>query len=235
LKISNEDLLQFAHVASHDLQEPVRKIKTFTYLLRDDMQSVKPEKWKFYIDKILNSAHRMSTMIDGVLTYSSLNGSRFSPEPVDLTIIVSEIKTDLEILLQQKNGLINYTSLPVVTGSRILLYQLFYNLISNSLKFSDPGRSATIDITWHEDRTKGKSNYVITLKDNGIGFESQYNELIFDNFSRLNSKDRFDGTGLGLSLCRKIVERHGGSIRAEGYPGDGALFIIEIPSVGGKS
>ena len=231
LKTSNDDLQQFAHVASHDLKEPVRKIKTFTYRLMDDAEILKSEKGTSYLNKILASAHRMSTMIDGVLTYSSLNGSHLDLERVDLNAVLEDIKTDLELLIQQKAGEIVYSTLPVIVGGRTLLYQLFYNLINNSLKFSHRERSPKIGIDWHMHEKGGSRSFLIVVTDNGIGFDPDYNELIFETFSRLNSKDRFDGTGLGLSLCRKIVERHNGSIRADGRKGEGAIFTIEIPVV----
>lgn len=229
LKVSNDDLQQFAHVASHDLKEPVRKIKTFTYRLMDDMDIPISEKGRSYLNKILSSAERMSTMIDGVLTYSSLNGANLVLEEVDLNLIIEDIRSDLELLIQQKNGSIRYSALPVLVGGRILLYQLFYNLISNSFKFSHPQRPQEIDINWQLDESNSSPRHVITLKDKGIGFEPEFNELIFETFYRLNTKDQFDGTGLGLSLCRKIIERHNGTIRAEGRLGEGAIFTIEIP------
>jgi len=229
LKISNNDLQQFAHVASHDLKEPVRKIKTFTYRLMDDTKIVLSEKNRLWLKKILSSAERMSEMIDGVLRYSSLNGSYFEPEKVNLNAIIEDIKTDLELLIQQKGATITYSNLPTVIGMQVLLYQLFYNLISNSLKFSHPDRHAVIDINWQVIERNKTKNHVITVKDNGIGFEQEFRELIFETFSRLNGKDQFEGTGLGLALCRKIVERHHGTIRAEGQKDQGATFIIEIP------
>lgn len=235
LKISNDDLLQFAHVASHDLKEPVRKIKTFTHRLMDDTTMLRSDKGSTYLNKILTSAERMSTMIDGVLTYSSLNGANLELELVDLNAIMEDIKVDLELLVQQKGGTFTYPQLPVIVGGRLLLYQLFYNLISNSLKFASPDRRPVIELDWYTVEKDGTRKHVITVSDNGIGFDPEHNELIFDMFSRLNTKDRFDGTGLGLSLCRKIVERHGGSIHASGRKGEGATFIIEIPVIELKS
>lgn len=235
LKNSNDDLLQFAHVASHDLKEPVRKIKTFTHRLMDETAVLTSDKGSSYLNKILTSAERMSTMIDGVLTYSSLNGANVELEQVDLNTILEDIKVDLELLIQQESGTFSYPQLPVIVGGRLLLYQLFYNLISNSLKFAYPGRPPVIELDWHIEEKNRIRNRVITLRDNGIGFDPEYNELIFDMFSRLNAKDRFDGTGLGLSLCRKIVERHGGSIHANGRKGEGATFTIKIPVIELKS
>ncbi|OQP47483.1 hypothetical protein A4H97_08305 [Niastella yeongjuensis] len=231
LKISNDDLLQFAHVASHDLKEPVRKIKTFTNRLIDDSDMLTSEKGRSYLNKIMTSAERMSTMIDGVLMYSSLNGTNVELESVDLNVILEDIKVDLELLVQQKGGTLKYPAMPAVVGGRLLVYQLFYNLISNSLKFAHPDRQPVIEINWQLKQKDNNQYYQITLTDNGIGFDPAYNELIFDMFLRLNTKDRFDGTGLGLSLCRKIVERHGGSIHADGKKGEGVTFTIEFPVI----
>lgn len=226
LKKSNTDLLQFAHVASHDLKEPVRKIKTYTYRLMDEVDISSFERGTPFLNKILSSAERMSTMIDGVLTYSSINGEHVEFELVDLNSTFEDIKTDLEVLLQEKNGRLIYPPLPQLVGGRILLYQLFYNLICNSLKFSHPERNPVVEISLE---LADQMKYLIIVKDNGIGFDPNFNEIVFDTFSRLNPKDKFDGTGLGLSLCRKIVERHAGSIRADGKKGEGVTFKIEIP------
>lgn len=229
LKASNTDLEQFAHVASHDLKEPVRKIKTFAHRLLDDYANAMPEKSRSYIDKILISVERMSTMIDGVLTYSYLNGADIKPERVDLGEVLEDIKLDLELLIQQKHCTIIHTGLPAIVGQRLLLYQVFYNLISNSLKFSHPDRDPVITIGGLLDGSNGIRRHVITVKDNGIGFDADFNELIFETFYRLNAKEKFDGTGLGLSLCRKIIERHNGFISARGEKGVGATFTIDLP------
>lgn len=235
LKTSNNDLQQFAHVASHDLKEPVRKIKTFTYRLMDGADISSSEKGRSYLNKILNSAERMSTMIEGVLAYSSYNGHHVELEEVDLAAIIEEIKGDLELIIQEKGGTINHSQLPVIVGGRLLLYQLFYNLISNSLKFSHPDRRPVVTIDWHPGDESDPPNHVLRVKDNGIGFEPAFNEFVFQTFSRLNTKDRFDGTGLGLALCRKIVERHGGSIRADGRTGEGVIFTITLPMLKPKN
>ena len=232
LKKSNSNLQQFAHVASHDLKEPVRKIKTYTYLLIDNAENPSPERRGSYLNKILSSAERMSTMIDGVLTYSSVGGATVEFTPVDLNKVFVDIKSDLELLIQEKGAKLTYPELPVLFGGRLPLYQLFYNLISNSLKFSSPARTPEVAIDWHPDGT-GK-NCIITVTDNGIGFDPAHNERVFETFSRLNPKDSFDGTGLGLSLCRRIAERHNGSIRADGKKGEGVTFTIELPVVNQK-
>jgi len=229
LKSTNDTLEQFAHVASHDLKEPVRKIKIFTSRLQDEAGEVLSEKSKVYLDKILSSADRMSTMIEGVLNYSVQNGSEQINEAIDLNVIFDEITNDLELLIQQKNAIIQCEQLPVIEGDHVLIHQLFYNLINNSLKFTDTAKHPVININ-NEAITVGNKPFSrITISDNGIGFDQQQSERIFDTFTRLNSKDKYDGTGLGLALCKKIVQRHHGSITAEGESGKGASFTICLP------
>jgi PAS domain S-box-containing protein len=238
LQRSNEDLQQFAHVASHDLKEPVRKVRTFGSMLRDEYGRMLPERAIRYLDKMEAAAQRMSAMIDGVLLYSSLDTFERTQQQVDLRHVISLIETDLEVLIEQKRGVIHCDKLPVVAGSEILLYQAFYNLVYNSLKFARQGISAEINITAeHAGRGEIKKLRLntsrqysrIVLTDNGIGFASEDAERIFQPFSRLHPKDKYEGTGLGLALCRKIIERHDGAIYAESRDGSGASFVILLP------
>lgn len=225
LQRSNEDLQQFAHVASHDLKEPVRKMKLFTNRLENDKESQISANGRIYIDKINAATNRMISMIEGVLGYSSMSGADISFEPVDLKHVMEQIATDLEVVIAQKGAKIVFDELLVYHGAEILLYQLFYNLIFNSLKFSAPERAPLITIT-----SKVMENKVeIILKDNGIGFAKKYAGRIFQTFTRLHAKDEYEGTGLGLALCKKIVERHGGTIDADGAVNEGARFRILLP------
>lgn len=229
LQQSNHELQQFAHVASHDLREPLRKIKTFSGRLTGDHHSNLSDKAKVYLDKINSAADRMNIMIEGVLNYSMLNASYQKIAPVDLNETIHHIETDLEVLIAQKSAKIKYGKLPVIDGASVLLYQLFYNLINNSLKFSKPHVDTLIEITSANFENGGKEFAEIKLKDNGIGFEQEFAEKIFETFLRLNSKDQYEGTGLGLSLCKRIAERHGGWIKATGETGTGAIFEITLP------
>lgn len=229
LQQSNEDLQQFAHVASHDLKEPLRKIKTFSSRLTSDEHSVFSDTAQAYFNKINSAADRMNSMIEGVLNYSILNASEQIIKPVDLNETILQIQTDLELLIDRRSAKFIYNNLPNVEGASVLIYQLFYNLINNSLKFSKPDTETIIAITSSVIKKDQKEFAEITLRDNGIGFEQEFAEKIFETFSRLNSKDQFEGTGLGLSLCKRIAERHGGSINAFGEPDTGASFVVLLP------
>ncbi|MBZ4044516.1 PAS domain S-box protein [Flavobacterium hibisci] len=229
LQRSNQDLQQFAHVASHDLKEPVRKIKTFTSRLEDQLQGKLDEAALRYIERIHVATDRMFSMIDGVLAYSKINADLQKPTLIDLNEVIKNIETDLEVSLQKTGGRIHYHDLPSLEGAFVLIYQLFYNLINNSIKFAKVDAPPQITILSKIVIENGRKSAVITLSDNGIGFEPNQAEQIFDTFTRLNSKDKYEGTGLGLSLCKKIAERHDGNITATGSIGLGATFIITLP------
>ena len=229
LQRSNEDLQQFAHVASHDLKEPIRKIKTFTSRLEDHLKDKLDEPAVKFIDRIHVATNRMFNMIDGVLAYSKINADLQTPTFVDLNEVIKNIETDLEVALQKTGGKIYYDNLPVIEGALVLLYQLFYNLINNSIKFSKADTPPKITILSKIAVEQDKSYAIITLEDNGIGFAPDHADRIFETFTRLNSKDSYEGTGLGLSLCKKIVERHDGKISAAGNPDKGATFVITLP------
>jgi PAS domain S-box-containing protein len=225
LQQSNIELQQFAHVASHDLKEPLRKIRTFAGRLVQDEENRLSPRSKIFLDKINSASERMFTMIEGVLNYSVVNASEQRADLVDLNQILQNVETDLELPIAQKAAVLEYKKLTEMEGSGVLLYQLFYNLVNNSLKFSKTGIPPKIKI-----KSTVRGNIAeIVVQDNGIGFEQEYAENIFESFTRLNSKDQFEGTGLGLSLCKRIVERHGGHIEAKGHPGQGAEFIIQLP------
>jgi PAS domain S-box-containing protein len=229
LKKSNDDLQQFAHVASHDLKEPVRKIKTFAYRLQDELATQSSGRNSEYVDKILSAANRMVMMIDGVLAFSALDSSEQKIEAVDLNHIFQAIQSDLELLITAKSAKLVAADLPSIEGAGVLLYQLFYNLINNSLKFARENVPMLISITAELVSEHGTPLQKITIADNGIGFDQQFASRIFESFARLNSKDEYEGTGLGLALCKKIVERHHGSITAKGSIGSSAQFIITLP------
>ena len=229
LQQSNADLQQFAHVASHDLKEPLRKIKIFSGRLEDDHTSQFSDKGRLYLEKIQGALDRMIAMVEGVLDYSSLNAIEQDIQHVPLTQVMQQIEQDLELLIAGTGARIRYEELPVIQGSSVLIHQLIYNLIANSLKFSVPGRPPLIEIGHSLFEENGGAWLRLSISDNGIGFSAEASERIFVTFARLHSKDKYEGTGLGLSLCKKIVERHGGRIMANGIPGEGAVFDIELP------
>lgn len=224
LKRSNEDLRQLGHVLSHDLKEPVRKISVFSKILKEALLSGQKAKTDMYIDKISLSAERVAKMIDDILRFSSTEEELDISAQVDLNAILLSVRENFELAIQEKGALFLQEKLPLCKGSASLLQQLFHNLIGNSLKFARLGMPPVITIT---SRTFGKM-LQIEMSDNGIGIEDKYLEKVFDTFQRLHSKDEFEGTGLGLALCRKIMERHKGTIRAVSSS-TGARFLIELP------
>lgn len=229
LQRSNDDLLQFAHVASHDLKEPVRKIKIFSNMLEHEFQKLLPEKAQGYLSKIQNSTDRMFSMVEGVLAYSTITSSERAVDVIDLNDVMENIESDLEILIQKKHAKLQKDKLPVIEGASVLIYQLFYNLINNALKFSKTDVEPLITIESALVGAYEKQMAKIVVTDNGIGLDPDYVHKIFDVFSRLNAKDEYEGTGLGLALCKKIVQRHHGTIQATGVKGESASFTILLP------
>ena len=227
LELSNQELEQFAHVASHDMKEPVRKIRIFLERLKSEIGNALSPNAEKYINRIDAASNNITKMVDGVLVYASIKEQQFVTEKINLNQVVMEIEKDLDLLLHEKKGIIEYDELPVVEGSTFLFYQLFYNLINNSLKFARADVSPKIQITALQDPANSVTEIVI--KDNGIGFSQEHSEKIFDTFTRLHNKNQFEGTGLGLSICKRIVEKHNGTITALGKKDAGATFIIRLP------
>lgn len=229
LRRSNDDLLQFANVVSHDLREPVRKIKIFNTLLRNDKDTDFNETCKKYLNKIDHSTLRMNNIIEGILSYSTINKTSQPIERIDLNEVVENIKTDLELIIKEKGAILNACDLPQIEGAPILITQLFYNLMQNALKFSKADQPPRVTITCNESSLQGEDAIQIIIRDNGIGLDADFAERIFGAFERLNSKDQYEGNGLGLSLCRKIAERHNGTITAKGEKDNGAEFTVTLP------
>jgi signal transduction histidine kinase len=229
LRRSNRELEQFASVASHDLQEPLRKIQAFSDRLTTRYKDKLDEAGQNYIERIQFSAGRMRHLIEDLLTYSRV-GTKGKPfVPVDLNVIVKEVAGELEVRLQETNAKLTIGSLPTVEADETQMRQLFQNLIGNSLKFSRPGVQPELILSSKEQMVKGKPGCEITLQDNGIGFEQQYADRIFQLFQRLHGRNEYEGTGMGLAICQKIVERHQGSIVANGVVDVGASFVIRLP------
>lgn len=239
LQRSNRELEQFAAVASHDLQEPLRKIQAFADRLQSHSHEQLGEKGQDYLDRILNSASRMRRLIDDLLAYSRVASKGLAFTTVNLNQIVREVIGDLEILLQQSGGAVECSGLAPVLADPVQMRQLFQNLLANSLKFHRPDippriiiSSVKVPITQSSNgETEHGLHLQVTVRDNGIGFEPAYRERIFDLFQRLHGRDQYEGTGIGLAICKKIMERHGGTISAESTPGEGASFTLALPLV----
>lgn len=239
LQRSNEDLQQFAHVASHDLKEPVRKVRTFADRINTEYGRELPPRALHYLGKIETASVRMYNMIDGMLEYARLSANELNKEAVDLNELVAQVTTDLELLVQEKEARISYDGLPVVSGTKVMLYQLFYNLLVNSLKFARTSvqpmvvlHARVVDGSHFTDRVlpDHQQFHLIEINDNGIGFPQYAAQRIFDTYARLHNSTQYEGTGLGLSTCKKIAERHHGFIEAEGKEGAGATFRIALPA-----
>ena len=229
LERSNEDLQQFAHVASHDLKEPIRKIKIFSSLLQEEFNDTFNDNARLYLSKIQGATERMLLMMEGVLSYAALDGYQQGLEELDLNEILHSVETDLELVIQKRKAVVHIDRMPKIQGYRILIYQLFYNLISNALKFSRTDIIPQIRILYQPVVIDQKDFAQFRIVDNGIGFDPKYAERIFHTFARLNAREDYEGTGLGLSLCKKIVNRHQGILKATGIPNQGAEFIVELP------
>ncbi|GAA4323574.1 sensor histidine kinase [Flaviaesturariibacter amylovorans] len=231
---SNEDLQRFAHVASHDLKEPLRKISTFSGILSENEKETLTEKGRIYLEKISDASRRMAGMIEGVLTYSTLSAAQHPNEPVDLNRVLSDVQSDLELAILQKGARIEFGTLPVVPGIALLLHQLFANLLNNALKFTKPGTAPHIHISARQEErgTDGqrKAFWHFEVRDNGIGFDQDQADRMFAVFTRLPTRDSYEGTGLGLALCKRIVQRHGGDIYARSRQGEGATFHVLLPA-----
>jgi signal transduction histidine kinase len=235
----NKDLEQFSYVASHDLQEPLRKIMSFGELLQESNITNLDEDGKMYVEKIMSSSARMRVLIQDLLNYSRAGRMTIDDKQVDLNKVALEVVDDLALMIKEKKASLVIDRLPRVPGNFTLFKQVFQNLITNAIKFSQPGLPPNIMIQgvpmtpkgfeMMPDKT-GKTSYtLISVQDNGIGFESSYAEKIFVIFQRLHSRDNFEGTGIGLAICKKIIENGGGRIWAESEPQKGSTFWILLP------
>lgn len=241
LQRSNEQLSQFAYIASHDLQEPARKIATFIDLLAKSLTDVDARS-KRYIEKIDSAAARMLTLIRDVLTFSQVSTEPSARSLIDLNTVLADVQHDFELTIGEKHASFESNHLPTIEGIPVQISQLFGNLVSNSLKFTTDGRRPEIKIhsrlVERDDLPPGRplnprvQYHQIDFIDNGIGFSQSTAEQIFDIFQRLHGKAEFEGTGIGLAICRKIVQNHDGDIWAESVKGHGATFHVILPAVG---
>ena len=234
LENANTELASFSYVASHDLQEPLRKIQGFSKrILAKDGEKLSVTT-RDYFNRIDGAAHRMQNLIESLLSFSRTNTTEIIFEKTDLNQIVKEVKTVLHETIKEKNAVIESQNLPVLNALPVLMHQLFLNLIGNSLKYSKPGvqphiKIAAEKVTIHEVAEGEKQNgkfWKITIRDNGIGFEQQYESKIFELFQRLHGKSEYEGTGIGLAICKKIVQLHKGTITATAQLNEGATFTF---------
>lgn len=225
LESSNHELQQFASVASHDLKEPLRKIQIFSTIVKDRHLNGS-EQAKDSMGRIIEASQRMTGLINDLLNYSRLSIDTLFEE-VDLRQTIEDIAKDLEFIIEDKKATITVSDMPTVQAVPGQMRQVFQNLLSNSLKFARPGLKPEINIS--AELLVGGEVCRIVVKDNGIGFDEQYLDRIFTIFQRLNARESYEGTGIGLAIVKKIIEKHGGTITAQSQPGDGAAFIIELP------
>ncbi len=238
LNVSNDELAQFAYVASHDLQEPLRKITAFSELLIEQYKPQLQGEGELYLQRISGSAGRMRNLITDLLNYSRVSRAN-AIEDIDLNLAYHQVKDDLEILINEKKAQLTADTLPTVKGDLSEFRQLFQNLLTNALKFSRADRPPLINIRAEPansddlrklpDRRPELQYLAIRFEDNGIGFEPEYAEKIFVIFQRLHGRDSYEGTGIGLAICKKIAEKYGGTIYAQSHSGQGAVFHVILP------
>jgi PAS domain S-box-containing protein len=239
LQILNDQLAQYAYVASHDLQEPLRKIRTFSSIL--ELMPDMSQKALTYIHKVTGSAERMTDLIKDLLEFSRLSESTVQMKAVNLNDVIKAVVRDFELVIKEKSALVQYDLLPVIEAVPLQMNQLFYNLIGNALKFTAEGRNPEVTIStsfldgqqaarFVSQPLQATDYYLINIKDNGIGFETQYADQIFEVFKRLHGRHQFPGSGIGLSLCKKIVELHHGHLSAGSTIEMGSVFQIILPA-----
>jgi signal transduction histidine kinase len=235
LSRSNRELEDFAFVASHDLQEPLRKIRAFGDRFMSTYGQELEEKGVDYIQRMKTAAERMSNLINDLLEFSRITtrGKEFSE--VRLDKVMTDIISDLAIAIQESDSQIKIDEMPTIQGDKAQMYQLFLNLLSNAIKFRKADVTPQISITYQQQETRDTITgtaiqwHLFTVSDNGIGFEQEFADKIFVPFQRLHGRSEYKGTGIGLAVCLRIVERHGGKISAVSEPGSGAVFTVEIP------
>ncbi len=237
LETANKDLDLFAFMASHDLQAPLRKIRMFSDRLLASPGNNLGKDGKLYLSRIQEVSKRMQDLINDILRFSKIAVERQSFEAVDLNVVINEVLSEMEGVIRDKHAEVTIDPLPVLPASTVLMGPLFSNLISNALKYAKKTEPPRVHIRYEEGpagtsangRDQGGRYGRICIEDNGIGFDQKYAEQIFDMFRRLHSNAEYEGTGIGLALCKKIVEMHNGFISALGRPGEGAVFIVALP------
>jgi light-regulated signal transduction histidine kinase (bacteriophytochrome) len=234
LEQSNRELQDFASVASHDLQEPLRKIQAFGDRLKAKCEPALDDTARDYLSRMQDAAGRMQVLIDDLLTLSRITTKAQPFVEVDLNRIAREVLSNLEVRIEQTGGRVEVGDLPTIEADPQQMRQLFQNLIGNALKFHQENLPPLIKVEGElvddlKDRLSGNQKVRISVEDNGIGFNEKYLDRIFTVFQRLHGRNVYQGTGIGLAICRRIVERHAGTITATSSPGKGSTFIVTLP------
>lgn len=232
LRRSNEDLEQFAFIASHDLREPLRKLMAFTQLLMTGKYGQFNEKGDQFVRYIREAAERMDALLNSLLNYSRISSRPEDDEDIHLGQVVAEACKDLQLRIEESGASVQVDELCHVHGNAVQLRQLMQNLLGNALKYRAPNVPPVIHI--HSDVESQSGRCKVFVADNGIGFDMIYSEQIFDVFKRLHGRGEYEGTGMGLAICRKIVERHGGRITVESEEGKGTEFCFDLPLAQGR-
>jgi light-regulated signal transduction histidine kinase (bacteriophytochrome) len=234
LEAQNNELKQFAYAAAHDMKEPLRKILMYYSAIRGENGEFLPqERQQSYLQRSAEAATRMQRLIDDLLAFTTLVGTGQTFEPVDLNLLIAEVVAEFQDSIDQHGATINFGRLPTVKGIAFQLRQLFANLLGNAIKFRSGGRPLRISITASSVRVPEMADVYgaerfdrIEVRDNGIGFDPEFSEKIFDMFERLHGRDQFSGTGIGLAICRRVMENNRGFIRAHGMKDQGAVFQV---------
>ena|SRR5688572_25454526 len=237
LQNQNTELASFSYIASHDLQEPLRKIQAFISRITEKESASLSPSGLDYFARILEAAARMQNLIEALLNYSRTNTSEITLQPTDLNIVLEEVKKDLKEEIDQWNVLIASEPLPTLNLYPLQFHQLFSNILANAIKYRKPDVRPEIRITQnivssstlYPDAAAANQYWKISIQDNGIGFEQEYENKIFELFQRLHGRAEYEGTGIGLAICKKIMQNHNGFIKAEGRPNEGSTFHLYIP------
>lgn len=222
---SVDQLADFAYAASHDIKSPLRTINSFSNLLYNKYHSSLPAEALTFLNFIQTASANAHELVEGLLTFSTTSNTSLQIEAIDLQQIIQQIEEDLNSAINESKGVIHYEQLPIINGSKVRLYQLFQNLIANSIKFKKEGEAPTIHIT-HQKLPSGDE---ITVRDNGIGIEKKYLHKVFDIFTKLNASNRYKGSGIGLATCKKIIHQMNGDIQVTSEFGKGTTFTIFFP------
>ena len=247
LRLRNRELQDFAHIASHDLQEPLRKVRAFAELMREDYEEQVDEDGRYYLERMQDGAERMARLVSDLLSLSRVTTKGHPFEEVDLEEIVTVVRTDLEMRIEETDGRVEVGALPRLEADPVQMRQLLQNLIGNALKFHREGTPPVVQVRGTREAAAAPPDGIATsehvppaprpieqvrivVEDNGIGFEEKFLDRIFTPLQRLHGRDDYAGTGIGLAVCNRIAERHGGTIQAESTPGAGSRFTVLLPA-----